>query len=433
MWHPQLESAAILLCAPVKFHDSEGWRLILREVHVAPPDAYEERTEYSVKLSPSFGLPYERRARENQWSIVYCHTHPHQLNSANFSPIDDAAEVLLAQYANARSPGVPHGALLLSANTLVARRLGTHETMSVVEVGSSFDVLSDPPDETRLTKIFDRQVRAFGIDGQRRLRKMRIGIVGLGGTGSLVAQQLAHLGVTSFILVDPDCIEVTNLNRTVGALPSDVGRSTKIAVSERLILGLQPDAQVLALAENVVDQGVGRRVAEADLVFCCTDSQASRHILNQVAYQYLVPVIDLGVAIDAADEQNVRFAGHVTTLAPGLPCLWCIGNLDPKIVREESMNDEQRTADPYFTAGRGAIQPAVISINGTIASLSVTMFLSMVTGIPSEARYVIYDGNRSRVSAVTALSDPACNFCSEVSTALGGDAYPLPERRRAIR
>ena len=96
MWHPQLESAAILLCAPVKFHDSEGWRLILREVHVAPPDAYEERTEYSVKLSPSFGLPYERRARENQWSIVYCHTHPHQLNSANFSPIDDAAEVLLA-------------------------------------------------------------------------------------------------------------------------------------------------------------------------------------------------------------------------------------------------------------------------------------------------------------------------------------------------
>src|SRR5206468_1741580 len=72
---------------------------------------------------------------------------------------------------------------------------------------------------------FDRQVRAFGAAGQDRLREMRVGIVGLGGTGSIVLEQLAHLGVRRFLLMDPDFVERTNLNRLVGSTESDVGKS----------------------------------------------------------------------------------------------------------------------------------------------------------------------------------------------------------------
>jgi hypothetical protein len=141
-------------------------------------------------------------------------------------------------------------------------------------------------------------------------------------------------------------------------------------------------------------------------------------------------VIDMGVAIDARDKTPVQFAGHVKALAPGLACLWCVESLDSRLVREEMMSPEHRQADPYFTTGEAGPQPAVISINSTVSSLAVTMFLSMVAGVPAPARYVIYDGNRSRVNAVAASRNPDCNFCSESSTALGGDAYPLPERRR---
>ena len=51
---------------------------------------------------------------------------------------------------------------------------------------------------------YDRQVRLFGVDGQHSIASSSVGIVGLGGLGSHVAQQLAHLGVVSYILVDSD-------------------------------------------------------------------------------------------------------------------------------------------------------------------------------------------------------------------------------------
>lgn len=427
LWDEKRESAAILLCLPVPLRRSGGWRLILKEAHVAPESAYEERTAVSARLKPEFGLPIEKKAREQGWSLVYVHTHLH--DSAAFSAIDNAAERLLREYANSRSPGVPHLAVLFAPTSVTARELGTSTSVRVVELGSNIWVLSEPTGATSTQEQYDRQIRAFGSEGQRRLERVSVAVVGLGGTGSLVTQQLAHLGVRDFLLIDRDRLELTNLNRTVGATPSAVG-VPKVSVAERMIHTIASDARVQSLNTDVLEQGVGRQAAEADVIFCCTDSHASRHLLNQISYQYLVPVIDMGVAIDASDKTPVQFAGHVKALAPGLACLWCTESLDSRLVREEMMSSEHRQADPYFAAGAGGPQPAVISINSTVSSLAVTMFLSMIAGVPAPARYVIYDGNRSRVNAVAASCNPDCNFCSEGSTALGGDAYPLPERRR---
>ncbi|HZL29868.1 MAG TPA: ThiF family adenylyltransferase [Pseudolabrys sp.] len=253
-------------------------------------------------------------------------------------------------------------------------------------------------------------------------------IVGLGGTGSIVAQQLAHLGVRKFLLIDRDKIEETNLNRTVGATRADIG-CTKVEIAKRMIRAIQPDSDVRAIAGDVVDEKHARELLGVGFVFSCTDSHASRHLLNQLCYQYVVPMIDMGVAIDTSD--TVRFAGHVKALAPGLACLWCMGNLNPKQIRLEMMSPEQRQADPYFQGTGRVIQPAVISINSTVASAAVTMFLSMVAGLDAPSRLLVYDGNRQRLAAVTAEPDPACNFCGPASTALTGDQSPLPVRRNA--
>lgn len=426
LWHERLESVALLLCAPIQLPDSLGWRLIVREAHVAPDSAYEERTEVSAKISPAFGLPFEKRARTNGWSLVYCHSHPHQDGSAEFSNVDDDAEVQLAQYAENRSPGVPHLALLLSKVSVAARRLGGAERVRVLEIGERVEVYSDPRETTHSpTQRFERQLLAFGIEGQRRIQSTRVGIVGLGGTGTHVAQQLAYLGVSDFLLIDRDCLESTNLNRTIGAAPTDVGRP-KCQIAERMIRTINPQAQISTCIADVVDAEIAPQLAGVDFIFCCTDSHASRHLINQLVYQYLVACIDLGVAIDT--RKAMKFAGHVKALAPGLACLWCVGHLDPRQVREELMSPELRSADPYFGGGVAISQPAVISLNGTIASLAITMFLSMVAGIPAPARYLIYDGSRSRVSGVSTTPDPECNFCSEHSTALGGAAFPLPVR-----
>jgi len=411
VWHPTLESAAILLCEP----EARGpdWRLTVREMHVVPDDQYEVRTSVAIRLNPTFGLPIEKKASLNGWSLVYCHTHPHQTGSATFSLIDDNAEVALADYVIRRSPSVPHCALLFAKESHAARVLGSQEVVAVVRDDTGSD--------------YDRQIRAFGAEAQAKLERLSVAVVGAGGTGSVVIQQLAYLGVRDFLLVDPDVVERTNLNRTVGAFPSDVG-SPKVTVAERLINSVRPDAVVRSLVANIVDEPAAKELTAADFIFCCTDSHASRHLINQVSYQYGIPAIDMGVAIDAAGPV-VRFAGHVKALTADEPCLWCLQQLNSDRVREEMMTSEQEKADPYFLGRPGVVQPAVISINSTVASAAVTMFLSMVTGLDAPARYLVYDGNRQRLAPVLAQKDSNCVFCGPDSAAGLGDAQPLPVRR----
>lgn len=424
--HPRLESAAILLATPVDLGLGE-WRLLVREVHVAQDADYVERSPVSVTLKTEFCLPFEKRAKIEGLSLIYCHTHPGSVEP-RFSDIDDEAEAGLRTYLAGRGANAPHAALLFSSHKWVARRLGESEPVRVIEIGSEITAAADLASGWSGTEAHDRQILAFGAEGQARIAQMRVGIVGLGGTGSAVLQQLAHLGVRRFLLIDNDHVEASNLNRLIGAVPGDAGVATKVAVAERAVRRLAEDAEILGLKADVTAAGVGERLAATDLIFSCTDTHASRHLLNQFAYQYYVPVIDMGVAITVS-ATNVQMSGHVKMVAPGLPCLWCVNHLDPAQVRAELMTDAQRAADPYFQGGPGVAQPAVISLNSTVASLAVTMFLSAVTGIPSPPRYVLYDGNRARSNALEAEANPGCPFCGPDSpTGLAGRA-PLPARQ----
>lgn len=424
--HPKLESAAILLCSPMRLSTGR-WRLLVISAHLPDDGDYDKRTSTCAQLTAAFCLPIERRAREANLSLVYVHTHPAGL-PARFSEIDDDTERRLLKYLTRRGSGAPHASLLLAAEGIDARMLGTTDPVRVIEVGESLVVElgpeHQPPDADGR---FDRQVRAFGADGQHRLSILKLAIVGLGGTGSLTAQQAAHLGVNHFLLVDDDVIEDTNLNRVVGARSRDVGRA-KVAVAARMIKAINPKAIVVVIKGDLTTPGVARRVIENDVVFCCTDSQASRHVLNQAAYQYLTPVIDMGVSITVASNGAARFAGHVKLLSPGQPCLWCIKNLNGEQVRRELMTQEQREKDRYVQAEVRVPQPAVISLNGTVASLSMTMLLSVIVGVPAAPRYVLYQGNRARTSDTGCEVEPGCPFCSADAPIATGDMTPLPER-----
>lgn len=424
--HSELESGALLSCVPVWLASRRSWRLMVREMYVASECDYEVRTPARVQLKTGFYLPIEKRARVNGWSLVYVHTHPRQA-PPTFSGIDDEAEDELSKYLKLRCPGVPHLSLLLGSELLVARQIGTAEKVQVIELGGDVRIAYNPSEPILLENRFDRQVRAFGTEGQDRISKLTVAIVGLGGTGSHVLQQLAHLGVKNFVLVEPDIVEATNLNRVVGARLSDVGKP-KIEYAKRLLRSLDVSRPVV-IRSDVSLEVVARRVVEADVVFNCTDTQASRHVLNQAAYQYMVPVFDMGTSITVDDNMHAQLAGHSKMLSPSLPCLWCANHIDAEQLRRELMIEEQRQADPYVRGVEGVKQPAVVSLNGVVASLSVTMMLSAVAGIPSPSRYVHYDGNRSRVNGVAVERNPNCVFCGSKSTAGYGDTYPLPGKK----
>ena len=256
---------------------------------------------------------------------------------------------------------------------------------------------------------------------------MHVGVIGVGGTGSIVTQQLAHLGVRELTLIDPDVVERSNLNRIVGATPGDVGRP-KTDVAREFVSRIQPNAVVHAVQADVCDAVTARRLLACDFLFCCTDSEGSRAVINQLAYQYCLPVIDLGVAIVAKRGTVSHISGRVQLLAPGQPCLVCGNVLDPEQVRRDLLTEDARRRDQYIM-GNDVVQPAVISINGATASLAVTMMLATVTGIPIGSRNQRLRLEAGLVSRVSVAVNPDCPICSAIGTLGRGDTFDFPGRQ----
>jgi molybdopterin/thiamine biosynthesis adenylyltransferase len=420
------ESFALLLARPVRL-GRDHWRLLVNSIHLPGLDEYEARSAVTACPTASFRLPIEKRARLEGLSLIYCHSHPAQNSVLAFSAIDDETEIPLARYASGRVPQVPHASLVIGAEGYRARVLGTAEAVEVSEIGRVV-TRHGTAAGTPISLVYDRQVRAFGDEGQRAVQGMRIAIIGLGGTGSVVAQQLAYLGVRRFLLIDPDVVDETSLNRLVGATQADLGRP-KVLVGRRSIRRVTPGAQVRAIRGDILETKIGLLLTDVDFIFCCTDTHGSRYVVNQLAYQYFVPCIDMGVVINVHDGKVTHFDGRVQMLAPRLGCLVCRdGILSPDHIRWDLGGEAQRRADPYFNSQVGIKQPSVISLNSTAASLAVTMFLAAVAGVPSSARAQMIRGVQGVVRQLDTEPYATCINCSDEGFLGRGDTCPLPAR-----
>jgi hypothetical protein len=384
---------------------------------------YELRTGIAARLLPELVATIAQRVRKTGESIVFAHSHPFPLNQ--FSETDDLGESALAQFFMERTPELCHAAILVTPEVTLARQLGTNLQLQVIGVGESV-VFGSVPETGQPQERFDRQVRMFGLDGQRRLGRLRIGIVGLGGTGSVVLEQLMHLGVRSFCLIDPDLVDVSNLNRLVGATEADLGKP-KVDVASASVHRIDAAARVDAFQESVLMAKVAARLLDTDFAFCCTDSQGSRSVLNQLAYQYLIPMIDLGVSIVVGKEGITHLAGRTNMLAPGLGCFICGNLLDPEAVRVDLLTEFERSADPYVIGAREPA-PAVISLNSTVASMAVTMFMGAVLGLPGKARFINYNGITGAARPAAISPHATCVVCSPKGAVARSNEWPMPGR-----
>lgn len=422
----QDEACAILYTSQTSRAD-QTIRLLVREVEFPASADYAHRSAYGAELRPEFVARVTKRGRRDAYGLVFVHSH-FGSEAPAFSPVDSRGEADLAAFLAHRHPQLIHAAVVISEGGVRARQLGTDEPIRVVGVGPVREIIFDTaPADQSLSEVFDRQARAFGIVGQQTLQRLRVAVVGLGGTGSLIAQQLAHLGVRHFILIDPDILESTNLNRVVNARPEDVGQP-KVEVAARYIQSFAQDASVFRMQGDVIRAKVAHELVNADFIFGCTDSHGSRAVLQQISYQYLIPCIDMGNTIVVADGRVAYVYGRVQLLAPGLACFTCSGLLDPNQVRRDMMTAFERQADPYLQ-GAHEPAPAVISLNGTVASLAVTMLLAVVTGIPMPARHLLYNALTATLRTVRAQPQADCYICSRSGAFARGDAWPLMARQ----
>jgi molybdopterin/thiamine biosynthesis adenylyltransferase len=398
-------------------------RLLVRQIYWPSLAEYTRKGKLEAELNPEFVAKITKIARREKSAIVFVHSHPGS-EAPHFSVIDDEGEKHLSDFLARRHPEHAHVALVVSTGGARARRLGTSEEVRVISVGSRREIVFDPASgESSISERYDRQVRAFGAAGQRELQRLRVAIVGLGGTGSLVAQQLVHLGVRDFILIDPDVLEATNLNRVSAAFADDVGKA-KVEIAARYIRCVAEDSNIQCVKGDIMQSKTARHLIDADIFFGCTDSHGSRAVLNQVAYQYMIPCIDMGVTLVAKMGSIAHVYGRIQLLSPGQGCLTCSNLLDPNEVRRDMMTAFERQADPYIQGDREQA-PAVMSLNATVASLAVTMLIAIVTDVPVSARYLLYNALSSSLRPVRAAPDADCFVCSRAGAFARGDSWPL--------
>lgn len=240
----------------------------------------------------------------------------------------------------------------------------------------------------------DRQ-SFLGANSDTILSSLHVGIVGLGGGGSHVAQQLAHLGVGRYTLVDRDRIDCANLNRLVGGTEADVRRQAlKTAIAARQIRRVHSRAKIKKIAKQW--QTAAEALWNCDVIFGCLDTFDGRLQLEALCRRYLIPYIDLGM--DVVDvPAGYGIFGQVALSMPGQPCLKCMN-----VIKEEW---RAREAANYDAAGG---RPQVVWPNGVLASTAVGLLVQLVTPWHRGdrlSRLLEYNGTRHIVEQSTMLRD----------------------------
>jgi hypothetical protein len=176
--------------------------------------------------------------------------------------------------------------------------------------------------------------------------RARVGVVGLGSFGSIIAETLARIGVTDVLFVDHDRIEQRNLDRTLHATEADVySQSPKVHVAERAaqISHTAATFDVTALPVSVLTREGAAAVLDCDVVLSCVDRPLPRAVLNAIAYAHLVPSVDGGIlARVTPDRRPLHVDWRIHTVGPGRGCLFCIGALlrsDVSLDREGLLDD----------------------------------------------------------------------------------------------
>ena len=338
-----VESAGLLFGEGLPTAD--GQLIVVREALAMPEAAYLIRRRDQLSLDPIALNRLMRPARERGWSGRSVHTHP-GASIPWFSPADDAGDARFMPSLATQLPGVPHGSLVMVNGGIALARAFDGATCCEIPLQIVGRTLKDAqPAERQVEPSFHRQALALGAHGQAQLRRLRVGIVGLGGIGSLVSMQLAHLGAGELVLLDGDLVEASNLSRITGATRADIGQTYKVDVAARYVrsVGLVRQVQV---HREFLSREQEALLGRCDVIISCVDRHTPRALLNRLAYRFCLPVIDLGTVfrVDASGA-IVDDAGRVVVLGPGRPCLACWGHIDSHALRVEALSPEERDGE----------------------------------------------------------------------------------------
>jgi molybdopterin/thiamine biosynthesis adenylyltransferase len=431
--HPNVENAAYLLCR-LSRTESEV-RLLVREIIPIVREHLLEASSSHMKIaSPSYRAAMKRADLE-KCSFGFVHTHPNGYPQHSTQDDKEEAPLFRTAYVRVHSEAV-HASLVFSESGVLAARVwledgSTRAIERIRIIGNRFRFWFSQHSAAPIPEFFDRQVRAFGPDLQRLLGRLRVGIVGAGGTGSAVIQQLTRLGVGELLIADGEQFDVSNVNRLYGSRTIDDG-ITKVKIAQRAVADVGLGTKITLMPKPISHRSAISAFKDCDVIFGCTDDEWGRALLSRLAIYYGIPVFDVGVRIDSEKGIVRSLHGRATTLLPGAACLFCRGRITAERVGIESL----RTTNPAKAAERVREgyapdledpAPAVIPFTTAVASTAVSEFLHRLTGFMGKDRNsseVLHLFDATSVRRNSKPPRPEC-FCAPRKLWMRGDTRPL--------
>ena len=288
-----------------------------------------------------------REAKKREAGLALLHSHP-SAGWQDLSSLDVAAERDEVAYP-AQATGKPLLGMTIGADGYWSARIWEREFNQIVGTWCH-KVRVPAPNQYRIywkptaleglrnTRLKRRTIDTWGIGTQRNIENLRIGIVGVGSVGAIVAEALARMGLAEITLIDPDHIEIHNLDRFLYGTRSAVG-DLKVSRAETQIRrhSTAKDLQVRAIPHGVEYENAYREALGCDLIVSCVDRPVARDVLNYVAMAHLIPIIEGGVAVEThpgtRDFVSARWRSHL--VVPGNACIRCTGQYTSSDVLQE--------------------------------------------------------------------------------------------------
>jgi len=381
-----LESAAILLCNRV---GNEDKRLIVTDIILAPHDTCRTREKDYISWSGYVLEEAIHRAESDSLSLILIHSHPGGF--FGFSKVDDKSDqiVLTSIFNGIESQVEIHGSAIMTSNGAILARVYSsdlsNETIPVVFAsGDDINIYRVNTDN----QLSSRPM-AFTSDMTKDLSLLSACVVGISGTGSVIAEQLARLGFGELILIDFDIVEIKNLNRILNSKITDAQEEKlKTSMFSEAISQYRDKIKITTINTSINTRGAVVAASQADFLFCCVDTVEGRLICDKMSEAFIQPLFDVGVTIPTrkTTEGNIAIGdinGRVDFVQPGVSSLYGRGvYTSESLYRESLMNtspDEYESqVNEGYVKGMAEEAPSVISLNMRAASACVLEFIARV-------------------------------------------------------
>ncbi len=371
------------------FESSDKIVFIAENLVPAKDKDYLYRSGVHLEVSPLYTSRVLNIAEDRQSTVIMVHSHPFEKGMPQYSPSDNHGEALTSETISNNLAGKPPvGSLLIGQEKINARMwIGSTKKRfsSAVAIlnGKKYWSGYVESKNNASSLLVDRQVRAFGSSMQDAIESLDIGIVGLGGTGSIIAEQLTRIGVKNLILVDHDKFEPSNWSRLYGSTFADTkSRKSKVSLVSSYLREISPQLKITAIKDSVMTNNVLKSLASCDLIFSCLDRHAPRAVLNELSYQCFVPVIDVGVGLNKHGEGILGGSIRATIIGPGLPCFLCQEIVRPEMITSELLSPkeyEMRREEGYVSNAQDK-EPSVITYTSLAGSFGMMLFLELMAG-----------------------------------------------------